>query len=446
MRIVIVGAGEVGSYLAERLTKEKHNVVVIEQDAERAHHVEQHIDALVLNGSGSHPDVLAEARIHSAELLVAVTTNDETNLVACMLARQAGVARTIARIEAAALRAPGARNLLAAMGADIVIDPDEETAGEILSLLDYPGATEINKLADGRVTVIGTVLGANSELVGHPLSESYAPYGADWNFLIGAVSRGNRTIIPRSDMVLQEGDVVRIVNLGTVSNELRRLMGLLHDRPHRVMLLGGGRTGEMVARRLVDMHSEVSLVERSSERARQLAECLDDVLILHGDITDAELLEQEGVADHDAVVAVTGNDEDNILACLYAKSMGVPETVALLHRLEFLPLLRTLGIDGALSPRTACANGVLRIIRGGVQVATYLDMDIEVLELTIGEDSSADGHRIGDLHLPKEVLIAAVVRDGTSMIGRGRTVLQAQDHLVILARPKAVAAARKRFE
>ena len=446
MRVVIVGAGEVGSYLAERLTKENHEVVVVEQDPERARHVEQHIDALVITGSGSHPDVMAAAGIRGADLLVAVTTDDEANLVACMLARQEDVDLRIARIEAAALRAPAAAELLRAAGADVVIDPDEETAVEILHLLDYPGASEINMLAGDRVTVIGTVLGADSGLVGRPLSESFAPYGPDWDFLIGAVSRGDRTIIPRRDIVLQAGDVIRIVDLGTSSNELRRLLGLTHARPHRVMLLGGGRTGEMVARRLVEMNSEVCLVERDPERARELAESLDDVLILEGDITDAELLEQERVDEHDAVIAVTGNDEDNILACLYAKSMGVPETIALLHRLEFLPLLRTLGIDGALSPRTACANGVMRIIRGGVQVATYLDMDVEVLELTVADGSSVHGQRISDLHLPKEVLIAAVVRDGTSMIGRGHTVLQARDHLVIFARPKAVAAARKRFE
>jgi len=446
MKVVIVGAGEVGSYLAERLTKENHHVVVVEQDFERAHHVEQHIDAHVVPGSGSHPDVMAAAGIDSADLLVAVTTDDEVNLVACMLARQAGVDRRIARIEAAALRAPGASELLRAAGADEVIDPDEETAAEILHLLEYPGASEVNMLADDRVTVIGTVLGPDSALVGRPLSESFAPFGTDWEFLIGAVSRGDRTVIPRRDMVLRAGDVVRIVDLGTASNQLRRLLGLEHGRPHRVMILGGGRTGEMVARRLIEMHADVCLVERDPERARELAESLDDVLILEGDITDAELLEQERVDDQDAVIAVTGNDEDNILACLYAKSMGVPETIALLHRLEFLPLLRTLGIDGALSPRTACANGVMRIIRGGVQVATYLDMDVEVLELTVADGSSVHGQRIRDLHLPKEVLIAAVVRDGTSMIGRGHTVLQAQDHLVIFARPKAVAAARKRFE
>ena len=446
MKVVVVGAGEVGSYVAERLTKENHELVVIEQDHERAKHVEQHIDALVITGNGTHPDVMAAAGIGDAEMLVAVTSYDEVNLVACMLARQAGVGRTIARIEAPALRGQAAQPLLRAAGADIVIDPDEETAGEILHLLDYPGATEINMLADDRVTVIGTVLGENSELVDRPLSESVAPYGEKWDFLIGAVSRGERTIIPRKDMVLRTGDVVRIVSLGNASSELRRLLGLLHGRPHRVMLLGGGRTGAMVARRLVEMHSEVSLVELDPERARTLAEDLDDVLILEGDITDGELLEEEQVGDYDAVVAVTGNDEDNILACLYAKSMGVPETVALLHRLEFLPLLRTLGIDGALSPRTACANGVVRIIRGGVQVATYLDMDVEVLEMTVAEGSGGDGRLIRDLHLPKEALIAAVVRDGTSMIGRGNTTLQAQDHLVIFARPKAVAAARKRFE
>lgn len=444
MRIVIVGAGEVGTYLAGRLESEGHKVTLVEIDSKRAQHIENRLDVMVVAGSGSHPETMKRAKLHKADLLVAVTSDDETNLVAGKLAKKMGVPKTIVRIEARLLR--DAEELLEAMEVDVAIDPDEETAGEIYNLLRYPGATELNVLADGKVMVVGIVLGPDSELINKTLSESDSKYGPDWSFLIGSISRNGETIIPRKDMYLRQGDMVRIVSLREVSSDLQRILGLVKEPIRKVMLLGGGRTAEMLARKLVERRIDITLLERDPERARELAETLNDVLILQGDITDAELLENENIADADAVIALTGNDEDNMLSCLFAKSQGVSGVVALLHRLEFLPLLRRLGIDGALSPRTACANGVLREIRGGVQVATFLDTDVEVLEITLKANSKVEGRTIGDLHLPKNVLIAAVVRSDGSEIGRAHTQLQANDNLVILARPKAVSAVRKRFE
>ena len=266
MKIVIVGAGEVGSYLAARLTRENHHVVVVEQDPERARHVEQHIDAHVVTGSGSHPDVMAAAGIDAADLLVAVTTDDEANLVACMLARQAGVeqsASPASRPPPCGRRRP--RTCCGRQGPTRSSIPTRRPLSRSSTCWTTRAPARSTCSPTTRVTVIGTVLRPDSPLVGRPLSESFAPYGPDWEFLIGAVSRGDRTVIPRRDMVLQSGDVVRIVDLGTSSNDLRRLLGLAHDkRANRVMLLGGGRTGEMVAARLVEMHAEVCLVERDS--------------------------------------------------------------------------------------------------------------------------------------------------------------------------------------
>ena len=444
MRIVIVGAGEVGSYLASRLEREDHKVTVVEIDPKRAQQIENLLDVMVVAGSGSHPETMKRAKLHKSDLLVAVTSDDETNLVACKLAKRMGVPKTIVRIEARLLR--DAEELLEAMEVDVAIDPDEETAEKIYNLLSYPGATELNVLADGEVIVVGTVLDKNSELINKTLSESDSKYGPDWSFLIGSISRNGETIIPRRDMTLREDDMIRIVSLREISPDLQRIIGLGKREILKVMLLGGGRTAEMLARRLAERRLEIALVERKPERARELAEALSNVLILQGDITDAELLKTEGIADVDAVVALTGNDEDNMLACLFAKSQGDSDAIALLHRLEFLPLLRRLRIDGALSPRTACANGVLREIRGGMQVTTFLDTDIEVLEITLKSGSKPEGRTIGELHLPKNVLIAAVVRSGGSEIGRARTRLQADDHLVLLSRPEAVSAVRKRFE
>jgi len=226
--------------------------------------------------------------------------------------------------------------------------------------------------------------------------------------------------------------------------QLTRLLGLEHREPKRVMLLGGGRTAELVAGRLAARGAGVTIVEHDPQRARELAERLDHVLVLQGEITDADLLAEEGVARADAVVALTGEDDANILACLYAKAEGARETVAVVHRLSLLPLLADAGIDVALSPRTATANGVLRFVRGGVAaVATFLQGEAEVLEFEVKAGTPADGAIVAELRLPKDVLLAAIVRDGKAQIARGRSTLRARDHVIAFAMPNSAAEARR---
>lgn len=444
--MIVVGAGEVGSYVAELLTRHGNDVAVIETDRERLRDLEDRLDVLVVEGSGTHPEVLARAGLDRAELLVAVTSNDEVNLIAALLARHAGVARTVVRIEAEELRGKEAQQLRDAIGADLVIDPDAETAADILDLLDAPGATEIAHLAGGEVVVIGTILQAGAPLCGRRLSEIAAEYEPDWDFLVAARTRSGDTVIPRKDELLQPDDHLWVVAKRKARRDVLQLLGLRRGTHRRVMLLGGGRTGEIVARRLAARSGSVTLVERDPQRARRLAESLDGVLVIQGDITDAELLAREDAGSYDAVVALTGHDDANILSCLYAKSLGASETIATLHRLALRELLEEVGIDAALSPRTASANGVLRFVRGGVAaVATFLAADFEVIELEVSPGSPADGSTICDLGLPKEALIGAFVRDGKAQIGRGRSQLRERDHVVLFVRPPNVDAVRRLF-
>ncbi|MFN3217457.1 MAG: Trk system potassium transporter TrkA [Acidimicrobiales bacterium] len=446
MHVIVVGAGEVGSYVAELLTRHGNDVAVIETDRDRLRDLEDRLDVLVVEGSGTHPEILARAGLDRAELLVAVTSNDEVNLIAALLARHAGVARTVVRIEAEELRGKAAQQLRDAIGADLVIDPDAETAADILDLLDAPGATEIAHLAGGEVVVVGTILQAGAPLCGRRLSEIAAEYEPDWDFLVAARTRSGETVIPRKDELLQPDDHLWVVAKRKARRDVLQLLGLRRGTHRRVMLLGGGRTGEIVARRLAARSGSVTLVERNPDRAQRLAESLDGVLVIQGDITDAELLAREDAGSYDAVVALTGHDDANILSCLYAKSLGATETIATLHRLALRELLEEVGIDAALSPRTASANGVLRFVRGGVAaVATFLAADFEVIELEVGPDSPADGATICDLGLPKDALIGAFVRDGKAQIGRGRSELRQRDHVVLFVRPPNVDAVRRLF-
>ncbi len=439
MHVIVVGAGEVGSYVADRLSREGHDVAIVDRDVARLRQLADDLDVLTVAGSGTHPQVLERAGVADADLLVAVTSNDEVNLIASLLAKSIGVARTIVRIEAAELRAPEAEGVREASGADLVIDPDAETAAEVLELLDFPGADEVAYMAENEVIVIGARLPEHAPLVGRTLKEIGEEFEPDWDFVVGSIGRGDETIIPRRDHRLEAGDHLRVAVKRRARRLVVELLGLDRGSLNRIMLLGGGRTAEILAERLTARGVQVVIVERNPDRARELAEHLDDALILEGDIADADLLEEADIGRYDMVVALTGEDDANILACLYAKSVGAGETVATVHRLALLSLLGQAGVDVALSPRTATANGVLRFVRGDVAaVATFLQGNAEVLELEVAPESPADGALVKDLGLPKDVLIGALVRDGKAQIARGRSRLRGRDHIVAFAMPEAV--------
>jgi len=448
MRIIVIGAGEVGSYVAERLSREGHDVALVERDPGRQRTMEERLDALVIHGSGTDPETLATAGAARADLIVAVTSTDEVNIVAAMLAKSAGTRRSIVRIEERRLRETVVRDLAdrEPVAADLVIDPDEETSTEILELVENPGAVEVEAMAGGEILVLGVRLAADAPVVGQTLRELAVANEPNWRFLFGAISRGEETIIPRGDHRLEAGDLVRVVCTPASRTELAQLLGLTRQTPKRVLLLGGGRTAELVAERLVKRVGRVVVVEHDAERAAQLAIKLRGVEVLHGDITDADFLGEIDITGYDLVAALTGDDDANILGCLYAKSAGVAETIAVAHRLSLLPLLAEVGVDVALSPRTATANAVLRFARGRVTaVATFLRGDVEVLELEIDAGSPAAGMTVAELKLPKDVLVGAVLSEGRASIGRGATRLEPGDLAVILAKPRSLEAARRAF-
>ncbi|MFT7646335.1 MAG: trk system potassium uptake protein TrkA [Candidatus Poriferisodalaceae bacterium] len=446
MRIIVVGAGEVGSYVADRLSREDHDVVVIDTNRERLRELNDSHDVLTVLGSGTSPTVLEEARIDRADMLVAVTDKDEVNLLACLQGKQAGVSRTVARLQSSDLRGVAGRKVRDAVGVDLVLDPDEQTAGAIHELLVYQGATDINDMANGEVLLVGARLGEDAPIVGKSLSAIGAEYEPEWDFIFGTLTRDGETRVLRDDPVLESHDLLRVVCRRRGRRELTSIMGLNRTELRRVMLLGGGRTAELLTVRLLGRGVEVVIVEGSYERCVELSEDLPHALVLHGDITDSDLLARENVGSFDAVVASTGEDDANVLACLFAKSEGAPETIAVVHRLSLLSLLDQVGIDAALSPRTASANSVLRYVRGDVTaVATFLEGDVEVLEVEVKPGSDAEDASVGSLGLPRDVLIGAIVRDGNATIARGRSVLRSRDHVIMFSTPQSVGEARQAF-
>lgn len=447
MHIIVMGAGEVGMYIADRLSREGHDVAVVERDRDRLFQAEERLDVLTVHGSGSSPRVLELAGLAKASLLVAVTNDDEANLVASAIVKQAGVQSTVVRLQNDDLRAPEASRIRRAMGVDQVIDPDLETAEEILELLQFPGASEIFRMAGGEVMIVGARLPAQAPFVGKTLHEVAAAHEPHWDFLIGAITRKGETIIPREDLRLQPEDHLRVVCNPRGRRQLLRLLGLELEMPRHIMLLGGGHTARILAQRLERRGARIAIVERKPARARELAERLDRAIVLQGEITDADLLVEEGVGKADVVIALTGEDDANILACLFAKAAGARETIAVVHRLALLTLVHQAGIDVALSPRTATANAVMRFVRGGEisSVTTFLEGEAEIVELIVREGSLADGALVAELPLPKDVLVGAIVRDGNAEIARGRTKLREKDRVIAFAMPRAVEAVKRIF-
>ncbi|HCB34397.1 MAG TPA: Trk system potassium transporter TrkA [Acidimicrobiaceae bacterium] len=447
MRILVIGAGEVGTYIAGRLSREGHDIVVVDHRREALDALGSQHDALTVLGNGTSPHVLEEAGLERAELMVAVTDRDEVNLIACMQAKRCGGIKTVARIEDSGLRGRAGRALLDEIGVDLVLDPEGQTAEAIHDLLVYPGATEVYELAGGEVLVLGVRLSEDALVVGRTAVDIGTDYEPDWDFIFGALTRNGETTVMRRDVTLQPGDLLRVVCRRRGRAELMRITGLRRTTLRRVMLLGGPRTAERLGQRLTERGTEVTIIERDEARCLELAKSNRHAKVMHGDITDIDVLESEGVGGFDAVVAGTGEDDANVLACLYAKSQGAGETVAVVHRLRLLPLLKDVGIDAALSPRTASANGVLQMVRGGVtSVGTFLEGDVEVLELEVSPDSRADGKQVRDLHLPGQMLLAAVSRDGNAHIARGHTQLRARDHVVAFVTPDQAGEVKRAFD
>jgi len=459
VRIIVVGAGEVGTYIAERLSGQEHHVALVESNAERFRQVETELDLLTVRGSGTDPETLSAAGIDRADLLVAATNSDETNLLSALLARRAGVSKTIVRVESRRLRRPEVAALFEGMDDHLVIDPDQEVADSILRLVEYPGAVDLARMADGEVVVIGARLPAHAPLVGVSLLALGRELDPDWDFIVGTITRRTddgdgeeETLIPRGDVVLREGDLLRVICKSRALRDVTHRLGIAREVPTRALLLGGGRTAQLLAESLIGRGLDVAIIEKKADRARELSEEVVAALIYHGDITDVDMLEDADVALQDVVIALTGEDDANVLACLYAKSVGArrhrngpdsgPETIAVVHRLKLLELLEANQVDAAFSPRTATANSVLRFVRGDVEtvaaVATFLHGDAEILEFAVAEDSPCEGRTLAELDIPKEALIGAIVRDGKPRIARGNSTLRDQDHVIAIAKPGSV--------
>ncbi len=442
MKIIILGAGQVGANLAESLVAENNDITVVDVDHTRLALLQDRFDLRTVRGHAAHPSVLRQAGVDDADMLVAVTQSDETNLVACRLAATLfNVPTRIARIRSSDFLGLDAEFLNEQFGVNDVISPEQEVTDTLRRLIEHPEALQVLDFAGGKVRLVAVRAYHGGPLVGHELQD-IRRHMPNIDCREAAIYRSKRGIVPHGATVIEPGDevffIARRQDIPTVMRELRRM-----ERPvRRVMIAGGGNIGQRLAACLERGH-QVKLIDHNKATTSHLAEKLHRTLVLTGDATDEDLLEQENIESMDVFCALTNDDEDNIMSALLAKRMGAHRVIALINRSAYVNLVQGGEIDIAISPALATVGPLLSKIRRGDMAAVHSLRRgaAEVLEIVIHGDlktSKVVGRRIGDVALPEGATIAALIRGEDVLIAHHDTPMQTEDHLIVFALNKRI--------
>ena len=425
---MIIGAGEVGFNTAMMLSHEGHDVVLIEQQEALVERATEQLDALVVHGNGASPRLLAEAGIDRSELLVAASSSDEANIIACLAAKAQGVPRTVARIHNPNYYDPKEPFAQEMLGIDFVIHTEQMAAEEIKDALLVPGAINVDTFADDTIEVAEVVLHEGSPAVGRALKDVRLP---PESLVVGVVRHGE-ALVPRGDTVLERRDHVLLIS---GRQRIAEVVGAVvtDTTPVKdVTIYGGGRIGLRLALALEKAGMSVRVIERDAERARYVASQLRRGFVLHDEGISRDFLLQERVDRTDAFVAVTGDDRANLLAAMYARQLGARTTIAGVSRGEFAPLADALGVDLTISPRVLAAEAILRFVRRGEVISVaLLESGAEMIELRVPEGCRVAGRPLSEAGFPQGAIVGALLRDGEVVIPTGNDVLRPGDDAVV---------------
>lgn len=430
MKVMIVGAGKLGHRLAELMDKEEINVTVVDLNAERLERINNHLDVLTVHGNGLELATLRELEIETYDLLIATTSNDETNTLICSLAKKLGSEKTIARI-----RNPEFSQQLnfmkQEMGIDHIVNPDLTTAIEIERYLLKRYNFHSGNFAKGKVSIFDFNIGNLDRFVGKKLMDLENFDG----FLITAISRDGHLIIPNGSTELERYDMLHIIGKAKDVKKLAKQLKVNKEQRElkKVMLLGGGKIGHYLAERLEKFGVNTVIIEKDRARCEYLAGKLSHTMIIHGDGTDIDLLEEEDLQAMDAFVGLTDLDEQNLLMALVAKESGVNRSVAKISRPNYIQIIDKLAIDVAFNPVDITASDILKFIRGGrvLSVSLLLGGEGEVTEVVAEKNSPLVGKPLHEVNLPSGIIIGALLHQGQVVIPDGNTVIHENDRMVI---------------
>lgn len=439
MRIVIIGAGEVGFSVASSLSEEGHDITIVENNEERAAKAENELDVMVVRGNGSRPPVLERAGIFpgcDTDLLIACSNYDEVNIMACWIARRAGVKRVISR--ARGMEYTDSPTWAKQLGIDVMISPERSVAREIEEFLSISSAVHTAEFFGGKVGVYAFRVSESSPLMGSSLRDLRRIY-PKIKALVVFVERQGKGFVPSGEDGLEAGDLCFTVTSKSQAQDLEELFtSQKSPELKRVIIVGGGKIGYQVARRLEIRFPklDIRLIDQDRDKCEKLSRELDRVIVIHGDGMDEELLRYEGIDEADGFVTTTANDEHNLLIGVVGKALGAKKSVAVVRRELLMRLIDYMAVDAMVNPNQALATMIMRQVRYpyGTGALSIIDkIDAEVLELTLPQESPVSGKRIMDLGLPKGILIALVSRDGDMFVPWGDSVLMENDEVLIFA-------------
>jgi trk system potassium uptake protein TrkA len=446
MRIIIAGMGDVGYQLAKQLSSESHDIIAIDTNNERLSYSDQMADILTINGSSTSVSTLKTANIGKADLLVAVTSNEEINITTAILGKKLGVNRTIARISNAEYLDPEAGINFTELGIDFMIYPEELAAMETVNLINRTAATDVLDFEGGKLSVVGIRLDKNAPIIQKKVFEVAQEY-QNIDFRVVAIYRNFRTIIPSGNDKFLPNDQVFVISKPQGHETILKLSGKENIKFDNIMILGGGKIGRRVASLLSDKMS-VKLIDSDPDKAFELADRLPNTLVIKGDGRDIDLLAQEGIIDVDAYVAVTEDAETNLISCLMAKHLGVKKAIALVDKVDYIPLTQTIGLDALINKKLITANNIVRFIKKGelLSYSTLEGIDAVLLEYTAQPGSNITEKNLAELDLPKGSIIGGYIRNDEGFIGIGDTKIIAGDKVVVFSLPDAVKKLEKFFE
>lgn len=448
MKIIIAGAGEVGFHLAKLLSYESQDITLIDTRKESLAYADTHLDIRVLRGDATSISLLKDAEVSSSDLVIGVTSTETTNLTLCLLAKQLGCKRTIARISNTEFVENKDVIDFAAMGIDELISPEVLAATEIQLLLNQSAFNDTYEFENGALIMVGISLPKSAPFIGKTVKEAALVFPELHFQPIALQRRGTQfTIIPRGDTIFKEEDQVYFITDRKGVDELYKLTGKKRESIKNVMILGGSKVGINTARDLCSKKFNVKLIEKNKEKSFELADALPNALIINGDCRNVELLEEESLESMDAFIAVTGNSETNIMSCLVAKSKHIKKTIAMVENMDYFQLSQSIGVDTLINKKLLAANNIFRYIRKGEVVAlTRLNnLNAEILEFVVKARSEVNGKVIKDLDFPRSAIIGGVIRDGQGQIALGDYKIREGDRVVVCCLPRAIPKIEKMF-
>jgi len=446
MKIVIIGVGEVGFHVAKSLSKENHDITVMDIDPQKCKRASEQLDVIALEGNGASPNNLIEARVHEADYVLCLTRVDEVNLIASQQAHELGAKKIIARIRNQQYSTKKSIIKPEKFGIDLVIHPEKEACREIIALIKHSYATQVSDFEGGRIQMLGVRLNPNCFIENKSVLE-VSNSVEKFKFGIVAVLRGRKTIVPWGDFVFERNDVCYFIIKTENVNDLMTLLGIKANKTKSIIILGGSKIGRSLAEGL-QHEMNVRLIENSREKGEWLATHITDALILHGDGTDVELLNSENIQDADSFIAVTESEKTNLLSSLLAHHLGIKQAIIHITNTEYLPIVNEIGVGIAVSKNMSTVNAILRFINSTIaktSITTFDEIEVDVLEFNPEPGSAVTKADLNDLNFPKETIVGVINHHGHLSIARGTSRLTDEDTVLVFAKTKSIKKLRKLF-